>query len=126
MSKGIEVQLPLNMIEITGSDTPDLGFDHEDQVMVQEEKAKLAPPPRYQVIMLDDDYTPMEFVVDVLQKFFAMNREKATQIMLTVHTKGRASCGTFSKDIAETKVAQTIQYARENHHPLMCEVEKFE
>ena len=73
MSKGIEVQLPLNMIEITGSDTPDLGFDHEDQVMVQEEKAKLAPPPRYQVIMLDDDYTPMEFVVDVLQKFFAMN-----------------------------------------------------
>ena len=95
-------------------------------VVLEEAKAELAPPPKYQIVMLDDDFTPMEFVVDVLQMFFAMNREQATRIMLTVHTQGRASCGTFSRDVAETKVAQVIKYARENQHPLMCEVERFQ
>ncbi len=126
MSKALKLQLTLNIIEIMGGNTSDSDFENEGDVVLQEEKAKLAPPPRYQVIMLDDDFTPMEFVVDVLQKFFAMNLETATQIMLTVHTKGRASCGTFSKDIAETKVAQIIKYAREYQHPLMCEVERFQ
>ncbi|HAG97187.1 MAG: ATP-dependent Clp protease adapter ClpS [Pseudomonadales bacterium] len=106
------------------SSGPDTDFD--DGVAVEEAKPDLAPPPMYQILMLDDDFTPMEFVVDVLQMFFGMNREKATQIMLTVHTQGKASCGTFTKDVAETKVAQVIQFARENQHPLMCEVERFQ
>ncbi|MEE2730868.1 MAG: ATP-dependent Clp protease adapter ClpS [Pseudomonadota bacterium] len=104
--------------------TPDT--DYEDGVAVEESKPDLAPPPMYQIVMLDDDFTPMEFVVDVLQMFFGMNREKATQIMLTVHTQGKASCGMFTKDVAETKVAQVIKFARENQHPLMCEVERFQ
>ncbi len=102
------------------------GTDYDDGVAVEESKPDLAPPPMYQIVMLDDDFTPMEFVVDVLQMFFGMNREKATQIMLTVHTQGKASCGTFTKDVAETKVAQVIKFARENQHPLMCEVERFQ
>ena len=103
-------------------DTPDV--DHDGVAVVEESKADLAPPPMFQIVMLDDDYTPMEFVVDVLQLFFSMDREKATQIMLTVHTQGKAPCGVFTKDVAETKAAQVVQYARENQHPLMCEVEK--
>ncbi len=74
--------------------------------------------------MLNDDYTPMEFVVEVLQMFFAMGREQATQIMLAVHTQGRAVCGVFTRDIAETKAAQVNQYAQENQHPLLCEIER--
>ncbi|WP_233716921.1 ATP-dependent Clp protease adapter ClpS [Ketobacter alkanivorans] len=104
--------------------SPDTELD--DGIAVEESKPDLAPPPLYKVVMLDDDFTPMEFVVDVLQLFFGMNREQATQIMLTVHTQGRASCGTFTKDVAETKVAQIIKFARENQHPLMCEVERFQ
>ncbi|ENA37497.1 ATP-dependent Clp protease adapter protein ClpS [Pseudomonas sp. HPB0071] len=73
--------------------------------------------------MFNDDYTPMEFVVEVLEKFFSMNREKATQIMLVVHTQGKAVCGVFTRDIAETKAMQVNQYARESQHPLLCEIE---
>lgn len=98
--------------------------DPDGVVVVEESKTGLAPPPMFQIVMLDDDYTPMEFVVDVLQMFFGMNRERATQIMLIVHTQGKAPCGVFTKDVAETKAAQVVQYARENQHPLMCEVEK--
>lgn len=107
-----------------GGPPPQHEFD--GGVVLEEAKADLAPPPRYQIVMLDDDFTPMEFVVDVLQMFFGMNREKATQIMLTVHTQGRASCGSFTRDVAETKAAQVIKHARENQHPLMCEVERFQ
>jgi len=103
---------------------PEQEFD--GGLAVEESKPELAPPPMYQIIMLDDDYTPMEFVVDVLQMFFGMDREAATRIMLTVHTQGKAPCGTFTRDVAETKAAQVIQYARENNHPLLCEVEKVE
>ena len=84
---------------------------------------KLKKPPLYKVVLLNDDYTPMEFVVDVLQMFFGMNREKATQIMLAVHTMGKATCGIFPRDIAETKSAQVNQYAQENQHPLVSEIE---
>ena len=86
-------------------------------------RPKLKQPPRYKVILLNDDYTPMEFVVEVLQRFFNMNREKATQIMLTVHTKGKATCGIYVRDVAETKSAQVNQYAKENEHPLVSEIE---
>ncbi len=86
-------------------------------------KPKLKKPPMYKVIMLNDDYTPMEFVVEVLQVFFGMNREKATQVMLAVHTIGKGTCGIFPRDIAETKSAQVNQYAQENQHPLVSEIE---
>ena len=124
MSKAKDSLLPFIYMENMGGEPSDPGF--EAGVVLEESKADLAPPPMYQIVMLDDDFTPMEFVVDVLQLFFGMNREKATQIMLTVHTQGRASCGTFTRDVAETKAAQVIKYARENQHPLMCEVERFQ
>ena len=73
--------------------------------------------------MLNDDYTPMEFVVEVLQMFFGMNREKATQVMLAVHATGKAVCGIFPRDIAETKAEQVNQYSRESQHPLLAAVE---
>jgi ATP-dependent Clp protease adaptor protein ClpS len=77
----------------------------------------------YKVMLLNDDYTPMEFVVHILEAFFGMNREKATQIMLVVHTEGAAVVGIFPRDIAETKSEQVNQYAQENSHPLMSTVE---
>ncbi|OUS26022.1 ATP-dependent Clp protease adapter ClpS [Gammaproteobacteria bacterium 45_16_T64] len=98
--------------------------DEEGDLAVAESKADVAPPPMYRIMMLDDDYTPMEFVVQVLETFFSMSREAATQIMLTVHTQGKAGCGEFTKDVAETKASQVAQCARENQHPLMCEIEK--
>ena len=95
----------------------------DGDLLVQESKPKLEQPPMYQVVMLNDDYTPMEFVVQVLQMFFGMGREKATRIMLTVHTQGRAVCGVYTRDIAETKAMQVNRFARENQHPLLCEIE---
>ena len=86
-------------------------------------KPKLKKPTMYKVVMLNDDYTPMEFVIEVLQGFFNLNREKATQIMLTVHQAGKATCGIFSKDIAETKSAQVNQYAQDCQHPLVSQIE---
>lgn len=97
--------------------------EYDGDLAVEEAKPKLKPPPLYRVIIHNDDYTPMDFVVHVLELFFYMNREKATQIMLAVHTKGKAVCGVFSRDIAETKAAQVNQYAREQQHPLLCEIE---
>ncbi|PLY12006.1 MAG: ATP-dependent Clp protease adapter ClpS [Sedimenticola sp.] len=91
---------------------------------VQEAKPKLKRPPLYKVLLLNDDYTPMEFVVNVLESFFGMNREKATQIMLHVHTRGVGVCGVYSKDIAETKVTQVNEYSRNNQHPLLCSMEE--
>ena len=86
-------------------------------------KPKLKRPAMYKVLLLNDDYTPMEFVVHVLEVFFAMDREKATQIMLTVHTQGAAVVGIFPRDIAETKSEQVNQYAQENQHPLVSTIE---
>lgn len=87
------------------------------------EKPKLQQPPLYKVILINDDYTPMDFVVDVLRSFFSMNIEKATQIMLKVHTEGKGVCGVYSKDVAETKAAQVNDYSRECEQPLLCSVE---
>jgi ATP-dependent Clp protease adaptor protein ClpS len=97
--------------------------DLEGGLVVKEAKPALKKPPLYKVIMLNDDYTPMEFVVEVLEVFFNMGREKATHIMLTVHTSGKAVCGVYTRDIAETKAEQVNQYARDNQHPLLCEIE---
>lgn len=92
-------------------------------VAVEEAKPRVKRPPLYRVIMLNDDFTPMEFVVHVLQRFFGKDLETATHIMLTVHTRGKAVCGVFPRDIAETKAAEVNSYSRENQHPLLCEVE---
>ncbi|GAA0685547.1 ATP-dependent Clp protease adapter ClpS [Marinobacterium maritimum] len=88
-----------------------------------ETKPQLKRPPMYRVVLMNDDYTPMDFVVEVLMIFFGMDQEKATQVMLAVHTQGKGVCGVFTRDVAETKAAQVNQYARENKHPLLCEVE---
>lgn len=93
---------------------------------VQSERPKLKRPPLYKVIMMNDDYTPMEFVVETLERFFAMDRERATRVMLIVHTQGKATCGIYSRDVAETKAAQVNQFARDNEHPLLCEIEATE
>lgn len=99
------------------------GISDDSGVAVAPAKPELKRPPRYKVILLNDDYTPMEFVVHILELFFGMNREQATQIMLAVHTQGRAVVGIFPRDIAETKSAQVNQYAQENNHPLLSTVE---
>ena len=96
----------------------------QDGVAVEEVKPKLKQPPLYKVIILNDDYTPMDFVVEVLQKFFGMDLGMATQIMLHVHTRGMGVCGVYTRDVAETKVHQVNNYARENQHPLLCTMEK--
>ncbi len=99
-------------------------WDLNDGLAVEEAKPKLKPPKKYKVVLLNDDYTPMEFVVQILSKFFKMNQEEATQIMLMVHTKGEAVCGEFNYQIAETKVEQVNDYSRQHQHPLMCTMEE--
>jgi ATP-dependent Clp protease adaptor protein ClpS len=92
--------------------------------LLEAERTRLGPPPLYKVLLLNDDFTPMEFVVLVLQKFFAMNRERATQIMLKVHNEGRGQCGVYPKDVAATKVDQVAAFARDHQHPLACVMEE--
>jgi len=99
------------------------GSDDEGYLAVAEVQAKSRGPRLYKVILLNDDYTPMEFVVEVLEAFFALSRELATQVMLKVHTQGSAVCGLFPRDIAETKAMQVNDFARDRQHPLLCEVE---
>ena len=97
---------------------------HQEGSVLEAKRSKLAPPPLYKVLLLNDDFTPMDFVVEVLESFFAMSREQSTQTMLAVHNQGFAVCGIFTRDIAETKAHQVCQYARDCNHPLLCEVEK--
>lgn len=128
MGKVENLQLPLirgHLIRasVGGDNEHDYG---DGDLAVQEQKPKLKRPPLYKVVMLNDDYTPMEFVVETLERFFSMDRERATRTMLMVHTQGKATCGVYSKDVAETKAAQVNQYARENEHPLLCEIETVE
>ena len=96
----------------------------DEGTVVEKQASRVKPPPLYQVVLLNDDYTPMEFVVEVLVRFFAMNVEKATQIMLHVHTRGRGVCGVYTREVAESKVAQVNDYSRLNQHPLLCTMEK--
>ena len=98
--------------------------DQESGAAVEEAKPKLKRPPLYRVVLLNDDYTPMEFVVEVLERFFGMDRSRATQVMLHVHTRGKGVCGVFSRDVAETKVEQVNAYSRQHQHPLMCMMEE--
>ena len=100
--------------------TPD---DNHDLQVIEQTRPKVAQPSLYQAVLLNDDYTPMEFVIEVLARFFNHNEEQATQIMLAVHTQGKGVCGTYTKDVAETKAMQVNQFSRQHKHPLLCEVE---
>ena len=97
--------------------------EYEHGVALDTARPEVAKPPMYQVVLLNDDYTPMDFVIEVLQVFFNMNREKATQVMLHVHTRGKGVCGVFTHEVAETKVAQVNEFSRHHQHPLMCTME---
>jgi ATP-dependent Clp protease adaptor protein ClpS len=98
--------------------------DTDDGLTVKEARPKLQRPPMYKVLLLNDDFTPMDFVVHILELFFQMERMKATQVMLHVHTRGAGVCGVFSREIAETKVSQVNEYARSHQHPLLCTMEE--
>ncbi|MGB1198001.1 MAG: ATP-dependent Clp protease adapter ClpS [Thalassotalea sp.] len=97
----------------------------DNQVVLEEDTIeKYQKPPMYNVMLLNDDYTPMDFVVEVLRKFFGLNEEQATDIMLDIHYKGKARCGTYTAEVAETKVSQVSDFALEHQHPLQCKMEK--
>ncbi|WP_227286856.1 MULTISPECIES: ATP-dependent Clp protease adapter ClpS [Paracoccaceae] len=98
----------------------------DETAVITKTKPKTQRPPLYKVLLLNDDYTPMEFVVHVLERFFGITHSQAVEIMLTVHKKGVAVVGVFSYEIAETKVAQVMDFARRNQHPLQCTMEKEE
>ena len=95
-----------------------------DSTVVKPSEAQVKPPPMFQVVMYNDDYTPMDFVVVVLQTVFAMSRERATQVMLQVHREGMGVCGTYVREVAAAKVDQVIDLARQHQHPLQCTMEE--
>lgn len=106
-----------------GNDRRDGDRDGQTGVVIKT-RARTRKPSMYKVLMLNDDYTPMEFVVHVLEQFFGKNREEATRIMLNVHTRGVGVCGVYTYEVAETKVTQVMDLARQNQHPLQCTIEK--
>ncbi|MEK7989956.1 MAG: ATP-dependent Clp protease adapter ClpS [Thiotrichaceae bacterium] len=106
------------------ADSPNNTPDYDDNFVVEEARPKLKKPPLYKVILINDDYTPMEFVEHILEVFFGMPSEAASRVMWQIHTQGKGICGTYSREIAETKVTQVNNYARENQHPLLCTMEQ--
>ena len=121
------LELPAMINSMSDSSTPPDDEEHGGDVgglAVEESKPQLKQPPMYKVILLNDDYTPMEFVIEVLRKFFRLDRERAVQVMLHVHTRGQGVCGTFTRDVAETKVAVVNEFSKENDHPLKCTMEQ--
>ncbi|MGD2137602.1 MAG: ATP-dependent Clp protease adapter ClpS [Gammaproteobacteria bacterium] len=96
----------------------------DEGLALKEAKPELKEPALYKVVLLNDDYTPMEFVVTLLERLFGMDREKATRVMLLVHTQGKGVCGVYTYEIAETKVAQVNEYAQRHQHPLLCSMEE--
>ncbi|HWL21175.1 MAG TPA: ATP-dependent Clp protease adapter ClpS [Bradyrhizobium sp.] len=106
------------------SDIEKRGDDDQSTGVVLKTKPKTKKPSLYKVLMLNDDYTPMEFVVHILERFFAKNREEATQVMMHVHRRGVGICGVYTYEVAETKVTQVMDFARQHQHPLQCTLEK--
>ena len=98
-------------------------WQHEDDIVVEESRPKLKKPRMFQAVLLNDDYTPMEFVVELIEQFFYKSRENATQIMLKIHTEGKGVCGVYTEDVAETKAAVVNQYSMDHQHPLLCQIE---
>lgn len=96
----------------------------ESATLLEPAATRVKPPPLFKVLLLNDDYTPMEFVVGVLMRFFGVDQEQATRIMLKVHTEGMAVCGVYPRDIAQTKVEQVVDFARQHQHPLQCTMEE--
>jgi ATP-dependent Clp protease adaptor protein ClpS len=119
----IPTQTPIGMADRRTGDREDEGTGTGTGLATRT-RSKTKQPTPYRVLMLNDDYTPMEFVVLCLQRFFRMNMEEATRVMLHVHQKGVGVCGTFSYEVAETKVGQVMDFARANQHPLQCTLEK--
>lgn len=101
-----------------------MGTRKQDEFLLEAKRTRTKPPPLYKVLLLNDDYTPMDFVIVVLQKFFGMDRERATRVMLQVHKEGMGICGVFPRDIASTKVEQVVSFARQHQHPLACVMEE--
>ena len=101
-----------------------MAIQHRDGTVLEAKKAKVKSPPMFKVMLLNDDYTPMDFVVVVLQQFFSLSREKATQIMLKVHREGAGVCGIYPRDVAATKVEQVLEFANQHQHPLRCVMEE--
>ncbi|MFA5684939.1 MAG: ATP-dependent Clp protease adapter ClpS [Lysobacteraceae bacterium] len=97
--------------------------DHAGSLAVEVARPEVRRPPLYKVLLLNDDFTPMDFVIEVLQIFFAMDRDRATQVMLHVHTRGRGVCGVFTREVAETKVAHVNDFSHRHQHPLLCTME---
>jgi len=106
------------------SEKTDRRSEHGPGLVLEEARPEVARPPLYQVILLNDDFTPMDFVVVVLETFFNLDRERATQVMLHVHTRGKGVCGVFTREVAETKVTQVNEFSRTHQHPLLCTMEK--
>lgn len=104
------------------NDQPEHHANHD--LAVEEARPRLKEPPLYRVVLINDDFTPMEFVVEVLEGIFGMQRTRATQVMLEVHTKGKGICGVYGFEIAETKVAQVMSVAKQQQHPLLCTMEE--
>lgn len=128
MNESIKRENPLSALtqKIRMSSGQEDGNDGAIGIATEASKPALKRPPLYKVVLLNDDYTPMEFVVEVLRAFFGMNPETATRVMLKVHTEGKGVCGVFSKDVAETKAEQVNQYSAECEQPLLCAVEEDE
>ena len=112
------------IVRVAGPENDDHQDGHGDVGVVEKTKPKTKRPSLYKVLMLNDDYTPMEFVVYVLERFFNMDSARAQDIMMTVHTKGVAVVGVYPFEVAETKVTQVMDCARSNQHPLQCQMEK--
>ena len=104
---------------VMSDDTP----EHQGDLAVQTALPQLKRPPLYVVVLMNDDYTPMDFVIEILQQYFALNLDQATQVMLTVHYEGKGIAGVYPRDIAETKANQVNNYARSQGHPLLCQIE---
>ncbi len=109
---------------MTQNDDPQHDIERQRGAVVEEARPEVKKPPMYQVVLLNDDYTPMDFVVAVLEMFFGMTRQKATQVMLHVHTRGKGICGVFTREVAETKVTQVNEFSRTHQHPLLCTMER--
>lgn len=120
---GLELERHISWVGSVDDDDEGVAGDRDIGLATAEAKPELKRPPMYKVLLLNDDYTPMEFVVHILENFFSMQREKATQIMLVVHSEGKAVVGIYPRDIAETKSEQVNLYAQENDHPLMSSIE---
>ncbi len=101
-----------------------MGTRKQDDFVLEAQRTRTRPPPLFKVMLLNDDFTPMEFVVVVLQRYFGMDLERATRVMLQIHTQGIGVCGVFPKDIASTKVEQVASFARQHQHPLACVMEE--